>query len=273
MKFIKLTMSYMGKNFLYLFLMALIPAIFWGSTLSPFQPIEFINTYSTIPVVAFGSIFNAFFQFGWLQLLLSLVTLVLLAIFISAILGQIEQHFRSGKLNVNAIKDHVNNHILIVVANLVALFVIGFMLLFATSAILFLLHLLISGINASPTVFNVVVANVLLSIMFILYSVIASIIFVNTANMMSDGSEFRYSFSNSIKLTQKNNFKLSVGIIAPYLLITVLISLFVYSELLVVINIIGVLFLIMYYTSFAMTSYYELSKLDRYDKRKKYYRR
>jgi hypothetical protein len=273
MKFIKRTFSYMGKNFLYLFLMALIPAIFWGSTLSPFQPVEFINTYSATAILSFGTIFNLFFQFGWLELLLSFITLILLAIFLSAMLGQIEQHFRSGKLNLSALKEHVNNHVLVVLANLVALFLIGFVLLFASSALLFLLHLFLSGINTSPTVFNVVLANILLSVMFVLYAFIASILFVNTANMINEGSEFRYSFSESIKRTQKNNFLLTLATLAPFLVVAIFVSIFVYSPLLTVVNIVGVLFLMMYYTSFTMTSYYELSKLDRYDNRKKYYKR
>lgn len=271
MKFIKLTLSYISKNFLYLTLMAIIPAVFFGLTLSPFQPIEFINGYSTTPVVNFGTIFSSIITFGWLELLLTIIALALIIIFVSAILGQMEQHLRSGKLNLAALKDHVNNNILIVSANIVALFIIAFILMFALSAILFLTHLLLSGLNSSPTVFNIIIANILLSAMLILYAVIASAVFINTANMIDNGGEFRYSFSESIKLTQKNTLQLTIAILAPYVVMSIFISLFYTSNLLPVINVIGVFIFIIYYSAFAITSYFELAKLDRYDKRKKYY--
>ena len=203
MKFIKLTLNYMTKNFLYLLLMSLIPAIFFGIVLSPFKAVEFINIYSATPVLNFGTIFNSLVDFGFLQLLLTLISIVLIAIFASAILGQIEQHFRSGKRNLEAIKEHVNNNILLVIANLLAIYVVVFLLMFVASAILFLTHLLMSGINASPTVFNVIVSNIILSIILIICSLISGVILVNTANMMTEGSQFRYSFSSSIAYTKK----------------------------------------------------------------------
>lgn len=271
MKFIKSTLKYVVKNFLFLFLMSVIPAIFLGAVLSPFKAIEFINTYSATPVLTFGTIFNGLLDFGILQLLLILVAIMLLAIFASAIMGQIEQQFRSGKSNFERIKEHVNNNILIILANLVAFFVIIFIFMFVTSAILFLTHLLISDINTSPTVLNVIISNIILSSVLVLITLIGSIILVNTANMMSQGTQFKDSISSSIKLTQKNSFNLTLATLAPILIIAIFVSLFTYSASLPIINILGVLVLIMYYTSLAMTSYFELAKLDRYDNRKKYY--
>ena len=273
MKFVKLTFSYLYKNFLYLFLFSIIPAVFLGTTLSPFKVIEFINRYSQDPVLNFDTIFNGMVNFSWLQLLFVIISIVLLAIFISAILGQMEQHFRSGKLNLEALKEHVNNNILLVLANIVALFVLAFVVFFVASAILFLTHLLLSGINTSPTVFNVVVANVILSVIFIFYALFAGVILINTANMLTDGSEFRYSFSDAIKLTQKNGIHLILAMLLPFIIIAVFVSIFVNSPILPVINVLGVLFSIMYYTSLAMTGYFELAKLDRYDNRKRYYNR
>jgi len=273
MRFFKLTFSYMGKNFLYLFLFALIPAIFFGLTLSPFKLVEFINNYSQVPVVAFGSIFKAMFPLGVLQLLIILVTILLLAIFVSAILGQMEHHFRSGKLNLTAIKDHVNSNILILLANIGLLFFVYFILTFSISAILFLLHLLLSGLNTSPTIFNVVLSNILVSIIIILYAIISHIVLLNISNMINNGTELRYSLSETIKLTQKNTFLLTITVLLPYVFFSIFVSLFVNTSILPIINVIGVLFLIMYYASFAMTSYFELSKLERYDNRKKYFRK
>jgi|GEM_PF-2841205 hypothetical protein len=273
MKFVKSTLNYIVKNPLYLLILGIVPAVFYGIVLNPFKTVEFINNYSQAPVLNFGSIFYGMVDFGLLQLVLTLVTIILMAIFISAILGQIEHHFRSGKFNLEAIKDHVNNNILVALANLVAFLVVGLVIAFASSAILFLTHLLISGINSSPTVFNVVISNVILSVMLIVYALISSVLFINTVNMMTDGSQFRYSFSTAIKLTQKNSFALTVAVIAPYLIVAVFISLFINSGFLTIINILGVLLLIIYYSTLAMTAYYDLSKTERYDNRKKYYHR
>jgi|LGOV01.1.fsa_nt_gb hypothetical protein len=271
MKFIKLSTKYMLKNFLYLGLLGVIPAVFFGTLLSPFKVLEFINTYSQNPVLNFGSIFYGVLDVGTLNLLLLFIAFFLIAIFVSAILGIMENHMRSGKHNFENLKEYVNNNILMVIANLIALLLLAFVIMFVASAVLYLLHLVFSGINTSPTVFNAVLANIILSAILVLYALIASVILVNVPNMIINGSEFRYSLSRSIKLLQQNTLAMVISVVTPFLIIAGFVSIFIGTEGFVFVNIIGVFMLIMYFASLAMTSYFELTKTARYDNRKKYY--
>lgn len=272
MKFIKLSSQYMFKNIAYLFIFSIIPAVFIGSVLNPFKIIEFANIYSSIPVTNFGTIFYGLIDFTFLQISLWIVGLVLLSIFVAGIIGQMEHHLRSGKLNIAEAREYVNNNVLLVFVNIFILFIVAIIIMFVTATILFLLHLVMSGINVSPTVGNVVVSNVMLSIIFVMYAFVASTFFINIANMMTNGYPFRHSFGSVIKLQQKNSLQLIVAILLPFTLITLLISIFVISSTIMpFVNIVGTLLLIMYFSSFAVTTYFELTKTKRYDNIRKYY--
>ena len=271
MKFIKLSISYMLKNFLYLFLMALIPAIFLGVLISPFKVFEFINNYSSTPILTFGTIFNGMANFSFLQILLIVIRLVLLGIFISGIIGQMENHIRSGKLNISATKEYVNSNIIVVIVNLFILAFISLFITFLASTLIFLLHLIFSGINTSPTVFNVILSNIVLSAIFIFYALICGILFINVPNMLINGATFKGSLANVIKMQEKNNFNLILAVLAPLFIVLILVSIFYTSTIMPVINTVCILLLIMYYSSLAMTGYFELSKTQRYDNKRKYY--
>lgn len=271
MKFIKPTLNYMTKNALYLGLMGLVPAIFLGTLISPFRFIEFANTYSTTPLLNFGTIFTNLMDFGFIELLILLTALILLAIFIGGMLGQIEHHFRSGKRNLLLFKDHVNNNVLIVLANLFAAFVFILLLSITTSAILFFLHLIISGIYISPTVFNIVLAIIFISVALVILCLVISVLLINTANMLFDGSRFKSSLGTAIRLLQKNMFAMLLAVIVPILVISVFVSLTFMGQAGTVINVLSVWFLTMYYPSLMMVAYYDITSTVRYDKRKKYY--
>ena len=194
------------------------------------------------------------------------------AIFVAGIIGQIEHHLRSGKLNFSETTEYVNNNVLFIIANLFVMFLLAVVLMFLTSTILFLIHLIFSGINTSPTVFNVILSNVVMAGIFVLYSLIASTFFINISNMMTNGYPFRHSLSSTSKLHQKNSFGLIVGVLAPMLVVTVLISIFIkVAAFMPFLSIICVWFLIMYYASFSVTAYYALTSTKRFDNVRKYY--
>lgn len=272
MKFIRSSLSYLSKNFVYVGLLSLIPAVFMGLLLEPFKIVEFANTYSSTPVLNFNTIFGSILNFSVLTLVVWVVAFILLAIFLSAIMGQMESHMRSGKHNFSSIKEYVNNNIVTLISNLLTLLVIAIVLMFLTSSILFLLHLILSGINTSPTVTNYVISNILLVAIFILYSIIGATFFLNIANMISGGYPFRHSLSNTFRLIQKNALKLGLAVLFPFIFVVILVSAFItLPGAMVYVNVICTWALIMYYSALAMTSYFKLSGTKRYDNTKKYY--
>lgn len=269
MKYIKLSFKYLFKNFLYVFLLALIPAVFLGSLTSPFKTFEFMTNYAGITVNSFGDIFTALFDLKVLPILLGLIGLVVLGIFFSLAIGQMENHMRSGKINYKSMFQYVNNNILVVLVNIFILLVIWFLLQFLLSAILFLLHLVISGLNNTPNVATIIIAVILCSAKFVLFIQIVSIMLINIPNMLISGYPIKQAISNSIKLLNKNNFQYLFSMILPFIIIIPL-ACVLKGNWCYLTNILGVLILFLHYSTLCMTSYFELSGTPRYDNRKYY---
>ncbi len=271
MKFIKLSFSYMFKNFLWIFLLSLIPAVFFGILMSPFKLFEFMNLYSSLPVVDFSTMFVALLNIGWLEFVLILLGMVLLSLFGSCVFGQMEKHMRSGKVKFNSLGNYVNNNILVVGANLFILLLLYIILIFLLSTILFLLHLIFSGLQSTPNLANTIIAFIFCSAIFVLFLEFVAIFLLNIPNMSINGYNARTSFSNSLKLLHKDNFMYMLAMLVPFVLIIPLVSLLTGTGFVWVANFVGTLFVIMYYSSLTMTAYFELSNTPRYDNRKYYY--
>ena len=269
MKYIKSALSYLFKNFLYVFLLALVPAGFIGGLLNPFKTFSFMTDYSKINVKSFGDVFNSLIDFNWLPILLSVLALLVLAISVSLIIGQMENHLRCGKLYFKNMFQYVNNNIVVVVSNFLLLILIWFVLQFFLSVFVFLNHLIFSGLNNLPNVATIVIAVILCAVKFVLFIQVALILLLSMPNMLISGYPIKQSISNSIKLINKNNLKLMLAMVLPFIIIIPLACLLKggWSYLT---NILGILILIIYTCPLIMTSYFELSGTPRYDNRKYY---
>lgn len=269
MKYVKNSLSYIFKNFLYIFLLALVPAGFVGTLLSPFKIFEFMTNYSGIVVNNFGDIFYALVNFKIVPIILTILGVAVLAIFVSLTIGQMENHMRSGKLNYKGMSQYINNNILVVAINLCLILLVWFALQFLLSAILMLIHLIFSGIGNTPTVANIVVAIIISAFKFALFLQLTAILFLTIPNMLISGYPTKQAISNAIKILNKNNFNFLLAMLVPFVVIIPL-ACVLKGNLVYITNIIGTLILFMYYTSLSMTSYFELSSIPRYDNRKYY---
>lgn len=269
MKYVKLSLGYVFKNFLYIFLLAIVPTAYFGGLLSPFKTFEFMTNYPKITVNNFGDIFYALIDFKILPIILLVLGIAVLSIFVSLAIGQMENHMRSGKLNYKNMYQYLNNNILVVITNLAIIFLVWFVLQFLLSGLIMLLHLVCSGIGSQPTAVNIVIAIVLCVIKFILFVGIASIMFLTIPNMLISGYPTKQAISNSIKLMNKNMFSFIFAMIVPFVFIIPLACL-LKGSLVYITNIFGVLILFIYYTALSMTAYFDLSNINRYDNRKYY---
>lgn len=269
MKYLKNSLSYIFKNFLYIFLLALAPTAFIGGLLSPFKLFEFMTNYSGIVVNNFGDIFYSLVDFKILPIFLTILAIVVLAIFVSLTIGQMENHMRSGKLNYKGMSQYLNNNITVVVMNLSLILLIWFVLQFLLSAILMLLHLIISGIGNAPNVANIIVAIIFCAFKFALFLQLTAIVLLTIPNMLISGYPTKQAISNAIKILNKNNFKFLFAMLMPFVIIIPLACL-LKGNLVYITNVFGTLILFMYYTALGMTSYFELSSIPRYDNRKYY---
>jgi len=270
MRFIKNSFIYLYKNFLHLFLFSLVPALFSGLLLNPFKMIEFVNKYPRTIVKNFGDIFYGIFDISWLRCLLYVFAIIILAIFVSVILGVIENHFRSGKRNVKSIKGYINNNILTVLLNFFVLALAVFVVSFLATTVIYLFHILFSGLNCSPNGGSIALSIIIVVLYFCANFSLNLLMLLNIPNMIITGYTFKNSIGGTFNFIGKNFVWLLLGSLVPFVITIPLVSIATDSGWLLLVNSICVLFSIMYYSSFIMVSYFDLNNLNRYDNRKYY---
>lgn len=271
MRYIKLSFKYLIKNALFLFLISLVPALFFGSLLSPFKFLNFINNYSSMVVTGFADIFYGLIDLSWLKALFYVLSIALLALAVSIIIGAIDNHFRSGKKNYYKVKNYINNNILVVLINLLLIFVINFIISLLSATMIYLFHILFSGLNASASIGCIIVAIIMFTIYFCIMIIVSMVVMLNIPNMLINGYTFKQSISNTVNVIGKNFINLILGFLVPYIVIIPLISIFSFSNVaLHIVNVVCLIISIMYYSSFVMTSYFDLNNMMRYDNRKYY---
>ena len=137
-------------------------------------------------------------------------------------------------------------------------------------SIIFLFHLLISGLSNTPTLLCVIIAIVLCCALIVVY-VLANIeMLINIPNMISNGYSLKEGLSSTTQLVGKNLFKLLLAYLLPYIIIIPFVSLLCKTGAWWVAEILSFLIMTVYYSALTMTAYFELSDTSRYDNRKYY---
>src|SRR5574344_540815 len=198
MRYIKLGITYMFKNFGYIALAWLLPAVFFGLCISPFRMLEFVGKYPSTVISSFSNIFDILMPISWLKVFLAILGILLVAVFASFVFGEMESHMRSGKLGFKNIFSFVNNNIMVVAINILLLAVIYAVLVFLLGSILFLFHLMFSGLSNLPTTLNVIFAIIFVMAVLALYTLIALTFLINIPNMISNGYSFKEGISSTL---------------------------------------------------------------------------
>lgn len=270
MKLFKLGLKYMFKNFGYMSLLWLLPTVFIGLFCGPYKIIEFVNLYPTTNISNFGDIFAILMPIDWLKVLLGILAIVLVAIFLSMVIGEMESHMRSGKFSFKNMFTFVNNDILVVLINIVLLAVIYTVLTFLFGCIAFLFHLIFSGLAFVPTTLNSIITIVLSCGFVALYVFVTLVFLINIPNMLTNGYSLKEGISSTMQLIGKSGFKLWLSFLLPYVVIIPFVSLLCKTNFVWIANIICTYLQYMLYSSITMTSFFELSNTPRYDNRKYY---
>ena len=270
MRFIKLGSKYFAKNCWWLLLLWLVPSVFIGLLTGPFQIVEFINKYPATVISGFGDIFKILMPISWQRIVFALIGVILVSVFLSMSVGQTESHMRSGKLNFKEIFSYINNDILVVIINVFVIEIVNLLLTFIFGSIIFLFHLLLSGLSSVPTVLTVIIAIVLCCLLLVMYGFVLAMFLINVPNMITNGYSFKEGVSSTAQLMGKNGFKLVVAYLLPYVVAIPFVSLLCKTNALWVANVISFWLMCAYYSSLTMTAYFELSDTNRYDNRKYY---
>ncbi|HAJ77697.1 MAG TPA: hypothetical protein DCO89_01335 [Clostridiales bacterium] len=270
MKFVKLGGKYSIKNCWWLVLIWLLPSIFVGLCCGPFRIVEFMNLYPSTSISNFADLFAILMPVDWLKVVFVILGILLMSVFLCLAVGQTESHMRSGKLKFKEIFSYINNDILVVLINVIVLEIIYLVLTFVFGSIIFLFHLLISGLSNTPTLLCIIIAIIFCCVLIFVYTLANIEMLINIPNMISNGYSLKEGLSNTTQLIGKNVFKLTIAYILPYVIVIPFVSLLCKTNILWLANILCYLILSIYYTSVTMTAYFELSDTNRYDNRKYY---
>lgn len=270
MRYIKLGSGYFFKNSWWLFLVWLLPSIFIGFCAGPFQIIQFINKYPTTTISEFKDIFALIMPFSWQNIIFVILGISLVSIFLSMAIGEIENHMRSGKKNFKVMFSYVNNDVLVSFINILIIEIVYIAFTFLLGSVLFLLHLLMSGLASVPTLLNSIFAITLCVAVLVIFVSIEATFLINIPNMISNGYSLKEGISSTSQLMGKSTFKIILSYLAPYLFIIPIISLFAQTNVAWIGNILCFMLMCSYYSSLTMTAYFELSNTNRYDNRKYY---
>lgn len=270
MKFMALGGKYTLKNCWWLMLIWLIPSIFVGLCCEPFGIIRFLNIYPQTTISDFADVFAILLPVSWLKVMFVLLGILLVSLFLSMAVGQTESHMRSGKLNFKEIFSHINNDILVVLVNVVIIEILYLALSFILGSVIFLFHLITSGLTHAPSTLCVIIAIVLSVATLLIYLLTSALFLINIPNMISNGYSLKEGVSSTAELIGKSTFKLVLAYLLPYVVIIPLISLLCKTSVWWLGSIISCLILATYYTGLTMSAYFELSDTSRYDNRKYY---
>ncbi len=267
MNYLKSIISYYLKNFWFLTLLSVIPALFIGLLLRPFQFVEFLYQYPFQTLGGFSDFFFAILSFDWLSLLLGIVGLFLVATIMSILLGKMESHFRIGRQNYSLKDSGFNNNFSSV---LLAVFCVAFcylVLALLSAMLIMLFNFIFSG---SLMFISVILSYIVALIFFWLMSVIVVHFGVLASDRMIMGSTFATAMSNASQATHKNTAqRLLVGLL-PFLLSFLLTLLGSWLGIVWLTNIISLLIILPYFSIFVLILFFDHYGLTRYDTRPYY---
>lgn len=271
MKIINKTISYSFKNLPILFVFACIPACFIGGLLNPFKITNFLLNYKNLNVKNFLSILQPLFETNWMSIINSILAFILLVMVMSAILGIIQNHFRTGEKVYNQINSYLNNNILIV-GFYFLLTIISFLIFkFILALAFFALHIIFSGLGTVPTLLNYILVIVFCVLSLYAFTFWLTILIVAIPETITTGYSVKTSLSNATELLNKNYLKTSLQILLPFLIIIPLVVASYFLGFSVIFNTFSFLLAFIYYPVLSLTCYFAYSNQERKDIKIKHY--
>lgn len=266
MNYLKDILNYYCKNFIYVVIFCVAPAIFIGALLKPFSLFQFVVEYPNYTLMNFGQFYTAVYGVGWLDVLWIILGLVLLVVSMSLFLGFIERHFKTGKLSVvNGFS--LNSNVLSVLKVVVILAVVAYIINLVMMLLMFFVHFLCAK-NGVGNVFSAIFNYIVLILgMFVIMR--AFTLFIQTCiGMMINGSPLNVSFSDATHAISRNVWQ--ILLVEAVLCVTVFAIIAICTLLKIVWlgNILGLLIFLPMECILGMIVFCEFNDIKRYDKRR-----
>ena len=272
MRYIASTVKYLFRNFIFIFVFALVPSYFFAMTLDRQNLVSIADTIFALKAdFTFGQIFSYLSPINAGRWAYSLVCFIVLVVCLPMLLGFIEKHMRIGSRSFKGVAGRFNHNFLTTLAVLVILLAVYELWAVITAGLIYAETLFLGGIACYVVMLAIYLA------MVALISYIASIFLLWLPCLQITGYNFvdALSFCNQLYVQKRGRLFLSVFI--PMLCGVVLqfavsgLNLadnlhflgFICSELIY-------LFLILYYSILMFVAYFDTAGEERMDVKKKF---
>ncbi len=272
MKILNETLKYISKNFIFVLAFAIIPACFIGGMLQPFSILSFLINYNNSSISNFGDVLVGLFGMNWMQVINWVFASIILILVLSALLGNIENHFRSGKLNLASSTGFINNNVLATSVYFLFYIVAYLVFKFLLALFIFILHIVFGRLGLTPSVVLLVFVIIFSTVALAFFAMLFMYLMLGLIDTLNSGYSFRTSMSNVGELLRNKSLKILIMVILPFCLVIPIVMLGNLFGFATISNIVTLILLFIYYPVLGYTCYYELSGITRYDNIKNYFK-
>lgn len=260
MRYVKLTLSYMWHNALYLLMFSLIPALLLGLLTNPANGADFLRDFSMLN--EFSDIFGSISELNWKSALIAIAVIPVILIFLSAMCGCISRHMRRGRYGFDKFFRRVNNNILYAFIILISL-IIALQLVALFSSAFTIMWIKFFGNGRVGMALSAVTLIVLWGI----FLMIASLCVVWLPTMTITGLNPIKALAESMRSSKGNYWKLFIAVLlplVPYFGVAIPLSFFEVTARQLVFVVLNLL-LLPYYITLMYTAYCDINDIDRED--------
>lgn len=271
MEYVRDVLGYYFKNFFYLILLALVPAVFLGLLVEPFGIYQFVFDYHDMTFFTFGDFFWQVFGLTWYRLIYIVLGLGIFVISASLILGFIEHHFRVGDRSLRS-SFSLNNNALGVFKTTLILCVVSFVLNLIAMLLMFFIHYLGANDGVGSIFSNIINYVIVLGLM-VLFGRGLSLFGYATVEMLLEGSPIMVGLSNGMRAMGKRGIQLFITEIIIMGSCFVIMIVFSALKLALLGNVLSCLVFISLLCVNSMVLFFDTNHHERMDKLKYYQRK
>ncbi len=271
MEYVKDVLNYYFKYFLYLFVFTIVPALFLGLFFDPFGMYEFVFEYHNLTLLTFADFFSAVFQYTWWSILYFVIGLIIFVIFVSLMLGFIENHFRMGTVSLKS-SFSLNNNVLGVFKTTIILFIQVFILNVIAMLLMYFVHFLGANNGVGSIFCNIFNYIVVLGLM-VLYGRGFTLFGYATVETMLEGSPMLVGLGNGVRAMSAKSAQLFFIEVLTLGTCFVLMQIFTAINLPLIGNVLSCIIFIPMVCVNCMVLFFENNHLARKDKLKYYQRK
>lgn len=267
MRYIKLSMQYIGRRFFYILEYSILPALVLALMIEPASVYNLLIDFTSSVEKSFLEMWLSATDISWRGVAFLIVGGLTLILFVSAMSGLFERDMRLGDLSNRHFFARVNNNFLIMLRVFVVMIIILECYGFICSSLIYLWIKVFKAkaIRLALSIISVVMITFLAAIV-----VSYSILWCPT--MVFTGLNGRKAVIAELRLTKGNFWRIFVAVVLPVIPVFSLIYVTNYFDIKIlrfIVDLIAYIFFIGYYTVLMFVAYCDISGTDREDLKKK----